>query len=108
MRSFSRRLGRDGLPSLFSMLPAFLDVVIRVFLFVGREEFRGLDFESRTDFENRGERWAPLAGFDQADGGTVEAGELSEFFLGYVLGFAFFLENPAKNLFFLHSCLMEN
>ena len=71
------------------------------FLLIDREEFRRLDFKSRTDFQNRRECRIALAVLDETDEGPVEAGEFGEFFLRYLFGFAFFLENFAKDLFFV-------
>ena len=92
-------------PSSLSILPAFLDVVLGILLFVNREKFGRIDFESRTNLQNRREGWASLTVFDKANERPIETCEFCEFFLGYFLGFPLFLEYLAKNLFFLHSCL---
>jgi hypothetical protein len=44
-------------------------------------------------------REVALTVLDETDEGPVEAGESGEFLLRYLLGFAFFLENFAKDLF---------
>src|SRR5208337_3667082 len=89
------RGGSDLLP----VFPAFPDVVIRILLFVNRKEVRRIDFEGRTDFQNRGERWTSLTRLNETDRSPVETGEFGESFLGYLFGFSFFLDNFAKDLF---------
>ena len=89
------RSGSDLLP----VFPAFLDVVIRILLFVNREKFGRIKFESRANFQNRGEGWASLTSLNETDRGPVETGESGEFFLGYLFGFSFFLDTFAKDLF---------
>jgi len=42
-----------------------------------------------------------LAVLDETDEGPVEAGEFGEFFLRDLFGFSFFLEDFAKDLFFI-------
>jgi len=76
-------------------------VIFRILLLIDREEFRGLNFQRGADFQNSSKCRAPLPVLDEADSGTVKAGELSEFFLRYGFGFSFVLEDFAKDLFFL-------
>lgn len=86
-------------PGGSALLPPFPDVVIRILLLVNREEFRRIDFNGRTNLQNRGEGGASLAVFNETNECPIETGESGKSFLGYLFGFSFFPDNFAKDLF---------